>query len=114
MNSAAEHLRSEEPGQLARDEFARTTGLTTNEVRELMDYGLLRAEQLNLRTALALRQARQLGKDFDFDLFTTGFLAGYLRRIEELQAEVQRLRAERPARTVYTEVSFTTVAVRQA
>jgi len=114
MNSAAEHLRSEEPGLLARDEFARTSGLTANDVRELMDYGLLPTEQLNLRTALALRQARQLGKDFDFDLFTTGLLAGYLRRIEELQAEVQRLRAERPAPTVYTEVSFTSVAVRQA
>jgi len=114
MNSVAEHLCSDERGQLALDDFARTAGLAPGQVRELIDYGLLRAQQLDMATALALREARRLAKDFDFDLFTTGFLAGYLRRIEELQAEVQRLRAERPARTVYTEVSFTSVAVRQA
>ena len=112
MNSAAEHLRADEQGQLALDEFARTAGLTAAEVRELVDYGLLRMQQLDLQTALALREARRQGKDFDFDLFTTGFLAGYLRRIEDLQAEVRLLRAEQPARAVYTEVSFTSIEVR--
>jgi len=107
-------LRSDEQAQLALDEFARTAGLTADEVRELIDYGLLRAQQLDLQTALTLREARRLGKDFDFDLFTTGFLASYLRRIEDLQAEVRQLRAERPARTIYTEVSFTSVALRKA
>jgi len=114
MTSAAEHLRTDEQGQLALDEFARTAGLAPGEVRELIDYGLLRTQQLDLGTALAVREALRLGKDFDFDLFTTGFLAGYLRRIEELQDEVRQLQAERPARTVYSEVSFTSVSVRKA
>jgi hypothetical protein len=114
MNTAAEHLRTDERGQLTLDEFARTAGLTAGEVRDLLDYKLLQAQQLDLRTALALRQARRLAKDFDFDLFTTGFLAGYLRQIEDLQAEVRQLRAERPARTMYAEVSFTSVEVRGA
>jgi hypothetical protein len=114
MKSAAEHLRTDEPSRLALDEFARTAGLSTDEVRELIDYGLLQAQPLDLRTALAVRQAHRLAKDFDLDLFTTGLLAGYLRRIDELQAQVRQLSAERPARTVYTEVSFTSVSVRKA
>ena len=112
MNSAAEHLQVDVPDQLATDEFARTAGLTPDQVRELIDYGLLRPDQLDLRGALSLREARRQAKDFDFDLFTTGFLAGYLRRIDELQEQMQRLQAERPARTVYSEVSFTAITVK--
>ena len=114
MSSAAEHLRADEQDALAPDEFARTAGLTPAEVRELVGYGLLGAQQLDLRTALSLREARRQGEDFDFDLFTTGLLAGYLRRIEDLLVEVRQLRAERPARTVYSEVSFTSIEVRKA
>ena len=39
MNSAAEHLRADEPDQLATDDFSRITGLTADQVRELVDYG---------------------------------------------------------------------------
>jgi hypothetical protein len=109
MNSATHHLRPEEAGALAADDFAALAGLRADEVRELIDYGLLAGDRLDTRTALVLRDATRLRRDFDLDLFTTGLLAGYLRRITELEAEVGRLRAEQPARAIYTEVSFTSV-----
>ena len=111
MNSAAEHLMADERAPLQRDDFARTAGLPESDVRELLEYGLLDAARLDTRTALALRQAAQRRNDFDLDLFTTGLLAGYLLRIADLEAEVQRLQAERPARTVYAEVSFTSIEI---
>jgi chaperone modulatory protein CbpM len=114
MTEAVEHLQGGEQELLPADDFERTSGLTGGEVRELVEYGLLKPQQRDLETALSLREARQQGKDFDFDLFTIGLVAGYLRRIEQLQIEVRQLRAERPARTIYSEVSFTSIEVRKA
>jgi chaperone modulatory protein CbpM len=113
MTSVAEHLG---PGDrvLPRDEFARIAGLQESQLRELIDYQLLAPATLDLRAAFALREANRIGSDFDLDLFTIGLLAGYLRRIDDLEGEVQRLRGERSVRSVYTEVSFTSVTVRQA
>lgn len=109
MSSATEHLRPEQA--CALDEFARTAGLAASEVRELMQYQLLAPDALDLRHALALRAAVRLKQDFDLDLFTTGLLAGYIGQIEELEAQLRKLQAERPGRTVYTEVSYTSIAV---
>lgn len=109
MTSATEQLVAGDG--LATKEFARISGLQESEVRELVDYQLLPAK-LDTRTALAVKEAARQRKDFDLDLFTTGLLARYLLKIEELEAQVRQLRAERPACTVYTEVSFTSVQVR--
>ena len=113
MSSVAEHLG---PGErlLDRDEFARIAGLQESQLRELLEYQLLAPTQLDMRTAFALREANRIGRDFDLDLFSVGLLAGYVQRIESLEEEVQRLRAHRPVQTVHTEVSFTSVTVRQA
>ena len=109
MNSASKELRPQDATPLARGEFAGAAGLQEDEVRELVDYGLLAPDRLDLRTALALREASRMARDFDLDLFTTGLLASQLLRVAELESELRRLRAERPARVVYTEVSFTAV-----
>ena len=113
MSGASEHLVPGDGHGLSAPEFARTAGLREEEVRELEDYHLLPAGPLDLPTALALREAVRLRSDFDLDLFTTGLLAGYLRRIADLQGEVQRLRAQMGGRAVYTEVSYTAVEVRR-
>lgn len=113
MSSVAEHLGPSER-VLPRDEFARIAGLQESQLRELLDYQLLAPGTLDLRAAFALREAKRVGSDFDLDLFTVGLLAAYLRRIEDLEAEVQRLRGERSVRSVYTEVSFTSVALHPA
>ncbi|HET8747721.1 MAG TPA: hypothetical protein VFM98_19130 [Ramlibacter sp.] len=109
MTSATRHLRPQDTTPLDMGEFAGTAGLSESDIRELIDYGLLARDRLDTRTALVLREAARLQKDFDLDLFTTGLLAGYLLRIDTLESELGRLRAERPARAVYTEVSFTSV-----
>ncbi|HEY8047661.1 MAG TPA: hypothetical protein VIE63_00700 [Ramlibacter sp.] len=113
MNGATEHLVPGDDRPLALDEFARIASVPPHDVAELVDYGLIARSGLDMRTALALREAARLRADFDLDLFTTGLLAGYLRRIDDLEGEVQRLRARAPARAVYTEVSFTSVEIRR-
>lgn len=99
---------------LTEDDFARSAGVTRAQLRELQDYGLLPGGRLDMPAALALREAVRLQGDFDLDLFSTGLIAGYIERIQGLQAELGQLRAERCTRTVYTEVSYTSVAVRRA
>lgn len=112
MSSTTEHLRPDDTGLMSIHEFARVAGLPEQDVRELIDDQLLAPAHIDLRSALALRDAVRLRRDFDLDLFSTGLLAGYIRRVAELQAEIGQLRAQRPGRSVYTEVSFTAVEVR--
>ena len=107
------------PGEeraLTEPEFAEIAGLRREDVHELMEYGLIGEGEtrMNLAGALAMRQAVKLKNDFDLDLFATGLLAGYIRRIHDLQAALQHQQAHtRPAATaVYTEVSYTEVRVR--
>lgn len=112
MTAVTDHLVPDDGRALAPADFAATAGLSEAEVRELQGYHLLPGG-LDLRTALALREAVRLRADFDLDLFTTGLLAGYIRRVHDLEAEVQHERAHARPRTVHTEVSFTSVEVRR-
>jgi hypothetical protein len=109
MSGTMEHLAPEDGRPLSLAEFASTAGLSEADVRELQGYQLLAADDLDLHTALALREAARLRADFDLDLFTTGLLAGYIRRVRELERELQHARAHTRVGSVYTEVSFTSV-----
>jgi hypothetical protein len=113
MTAAMDHLRPGDSRALSTAEFASTAGLTEHDVQELRDYQLLPAGPLDLRTALALREAVRLRADFDLDLFATGLLAGYIRRVHDLEEELRHHRAHsrEQATTVYTEVSFTSIRV---
>src|SRR5689334_5538000 len=108
MTHAPEHLGSDEQA-LSREEFARIAGVTPQELQDLIDYGLLAADDLRAEIAFALRAATRLRGDFDLDLFTTGMIAAFLSRIEDLEEKVRQLHAERPAHVSYTEVSVTSV-----
>ena len=112
MTGVTEHLRPEEGAPLSQEEFARSAGMTPQQVRELADYGLLPPQKMTLAWALAMREAVRLQDDFDLDLFATGLVGGYIEKIHELQSELRRAHAEQPARMVVTEVSFTSVTVR--
>lgn len=109
MNSGTTHLRPQDTTRMDLAGFAGATGLAEGDIRELIDYGLLAADRLDMRTALVVREAARMKNDFDLDLFTTGLLATQLLRIADLESELRRLRAERPARVVYTEVAYTAV-----
>ncbi|MBK0392009.1 hypothetical protein [Ramlibacter algicola] len=111
MRGATEHLVPADGRKLSPQEFADTAGLSEGELHELEEYQLLRPDQLDLSWALAVREATRLRADFDLDLFATGLLAGYIRRVHELQDQLQQQRAHTPARTTYTEVSYTEVRV---
>jgi len=111
MSGVTEHLAPDDVRALSPADFAALAGVTPAEVQELREYQLLPAGALDLRTALALREAARLRTDFDLDLFATGLLAGYIRRVHELEGEVQRERAGKCASTVYTEVTFTAVEI---
>jgi hypothetical protein len=110
MSATTEHLAPEDGRALSPAEFASTAGLSEADVRELQGYQLLAPGEMDLHAALALREAVRLRADFDLDLFTTGLLAGYIRRVRELERELQQERAHtRAGSAVYTEVSFTSV-----
>ena len=81
-------------------ELALASGLTTDEVSELVDYGALVPVHalgpgavfsagyiVSVRTVVKLRRA------FDLDLFTTGMLIGYVERIDALERELAALQA---------------------
>jgi hypothetical protein len=65
MSGATEHLVPDDGRALSPAEFAVTAGVTPAEVQELREYQLLPAGALDLRTALALREAARLRTDFD-------------------------------------------------
>lgn len=85
-------------------ELAERSCLPEHMLRELLDCGLLSPcdhAALPLRfdsVALhAARAAARLRNDFELDASGTTLAMALLRRIAELEAEVQRLRAANPA-----------------
>lgn len=111
MTGPIEHLAPEDGHAMSTAEFASTAGLTEADVRELQDYQLIAPHELDLRMALALREAVRLRSDFDLDLFTIGLLAGYIRRIRELELQLQNQRAQARSTSVSVEVSYASVEV---
>lgn len=86
---------------VAQDELAQMCGLAAAEIAELVEYGALQpveepAQGLVFSAAQvpALREAARLRADYDLDVFTVGVLLGYLRRIAQLERDLQALRAQ--------------------
>lgn len=101
---APEWNRLDPSETLGLDDLARLCGLAADDVRELADDGVLVSVEVRTSGELRfgadcvgpLRQAVRLQVDFDLDLFTTGLLFGYLRRIDALERQVASLRARLP------------------
>lgn len=102
------HLESwtwlEAPETITADELARASGLSTDQLNELVDYGALlpipgsaavqeRAHVFSAACLIPLRTACHVQRDFDLDLFTAGVLVGYLTRIDTLERQLQSLHA---------------------
>lgn len=88
--------------EIEMDELARATGLHVEEIVELVEYGVFEpagAARLEWRFSarcIALgRRASRLRADFDLDLPALALVSALLERIDELEAEVVRLRASR-------------------
>lgn len=97
-------VRLDEWQMLPLDEVAQACELTTVEVRELVEFGVVEPVAHQGRDCLRgdrlapLRRAAALRRDFELDLFAMGLLVGYLERIEALEREVSGLRARLSAR----------------
>ena len=85
-------------------ELARASGMSMQELTELVDYGALEplqggAPMLSFSAAcvMRLRKVGQLRGDYDLDLFTAALLMDYLTQIEALEQRVRALQAALPA-----------------
>jgi chaperone modulatory protein CbpM len=94
-----EWLDSAEP--LALDALARLSGLSVQELEELLDYGALTPLDTRdnsllfpLHCVAPLRRAARLRQDFDLDLFAMVVL-DQLRQIESLEQQLHTLQVRR-------------------
>jgi hypothetical protein len=101
MTSPLSPLLLSEQLEIEIDELVQATGLRVEEIVELVEYGVfepLGGAPLQWRFSarcIALgRRARRLRTDFDLDLTALALVAGLLERIDDLEAEVVRLRAQ--------------------
>jgi hypothetical protein len=95
-----EWMDSAEP--LALDELATQTGLGTDELGELLDYGALTPLVpgdtillFPLHCVAPLRRAARLRQDYDLDLFAMVVVLDQLMRIEQLEQQLRSLQARR-------------------
>jgi len=98
-----EMLWLNEQGEFSLPEFAQLSGLSEEELRELVDYGALepanpRAEQwtFSAERVMTVRTACRLRNDFGLDMQGLALILNYLDRIHELEAQLQNLRARLP------------------
>ncbi len=98
-----EALWLSERREFSLSEFIELSGLSEEELRELVDYGALepadpRAEQwtFSAERVIAARTACRLRHDFDLDLHGLALILIYLDRIRDLETELRDLRAKLP------------------
>jgi hypothetical protein len=82
-------------------ELSEASGLTTEVLRELVDFGVLAPcdptsteWDFTGDCVPALRAAARLRTDFELETHAVALVLSYLRRIEELEAQVRLMRAE--------------------
>jgi chaperone modulatory protein CbpM len=95
--------------EVALEELAQASGLSTHEIVELVEYGVFQpvgassatagsvsAWRFSSRTIVLGRQASRLKADFDLSLSALSLVLTYLQRIEEMEGELTELRAQLP------------------
>jgi chaperone modulatory protein CbpM len=92
---------------IALEELAEASGLLPQEIVELVEYGVFQpvggspdgakgvsAWRFSARYITLGRRARRLKADFDLNLSGLALALTYLERIEEMEAELARLRCQ--------------------
>jgi chaperone modulatory protein CbpM len=89
-------------------ELADSCGMSEVDLDELVDYSALvpldikQPERVfSPRWVTPLRAVRKMQVDFDLDIFTVAIVLGNLNRIDVLERQVQSLKAQMPARSIY-------------
>jgi chaperone modulatory protein CbpM len=87
--------------EVALDELASSTGLSAEDIVELVEYGVFRPSggaplewRFSARCIMLGRRASRLRTDFELDLPGLSLVSALLERIDELEDEVVRLRAQ--------------------
>jgi hypothetical protein len=87
--------------EIALEELARATGLQVHEIVELVEYGVFEPAggapvewRFSARCIALGRRASRLRADFELDVPALALAAALLDRIDDLEAEVVRLRAQ--------------------
>ena len=91
-----------EPLEVEMQELVRATGLHVDEIVELVEYGVFEPSaggapaqwRFSARSITLGRRACRLRSDFDLDLPALALVAALLDRVDDLEAEVVRLRAQ--------------------
>ena len=93
-------LLSEQP-EIGLDELAQATGLTQDEIVELVEYGVFQPAgggpvewRFSARSIPLGRRISRLRSDFELDASGLAVVTTLLERIDELEAEVSTLRAQ--------------------
>ena len=90
--------------EVALEELAQASGLSPHEIVELVEYGVFEPVsgtsagasgwRFSARAIVMGRRASRLKADFDLSLSALSLVLTYLQRIEEMEAELARLRAQ--------------------
>lgn len=107
MNSErAEALWLDEHQEISFSELADSSGLSDEELRELVDFGALvptdlRSVQWTFSgdCVIAVRTACRLRNDFELDPHALALTLKFIVRIRELEAQLRDLRAQLPHRS---------------
>lgn len=86
---------------VSEGDLASICGMTTAEIDELVEYGVLVPQPqqppvFDAECVPRLREAIRLRRQFDIELFSVGLLLGYLERIQHLEQQVRSLQAQLP------------------
>lgn len=100
-----EALWLDEHHEVSFTELAESSGLSAEELRELVDYGALvptnqPAAPLTFggNCVVTVRTAYRLRNDFDLDPHALALALKFIDRIRELEAQLRELRAQLPRR----------------
>lgn len=92
-------------GEFSTAELAELCGLAEAQLRELVDYGALlplnpgeAGWRFGADCLTTVRTARRLRDELELDPFALSLMLQLLGRIQELEAQLARLRAQKPRR----------------
>jgi chaperone modulatory protein CbpM len=102
MNSASAFpLLLSEQLEIEMEDLARATGLRVEEISELVEYGVFEPSggapmqwRFSAHSIAVGRRACRLRSDFDLDVASLALVAALLERIDTLEEEIVRLRAQ--------------------
>ena len=96
----AEALSLDENSQVSFSQLLVLSGLSDNDLRELVDHGALtpidpEASSWTFTSycVVVARKASRLSRDFELDAHAVSVLLGFLEKIEALESELHALRA---------------------